>query len=60
MALEGSREGKGEAACAVLYSCIAYITSQQGRVFEVRHQQSLGQTGYKQHHLSDTGTDCVE
>jgi hypothetical protein len=28
-ALEGSREGKGQAACTVLYSCTAYITSQQ-------------------------------
>jgi hypothetical protein len=40
-ALEGSREGKGETACTVLYSCIAYITRQQGRVSEVHHQQSL-------------------
>jgi hypothetical protein len=30
-ALEGSREGKGEAAFAVLYSCIAYVTSRQER-----------------------------
>jgi hypothetical protein len=33
--------GKGEAACTVLYSCVGYVTSQQGRVSEVRYQQSL-------------------
>jgi hypothetical protein len=42
---EGIREGKGEAACTVLYSCISYVISQQGRVSEVRHRQSLARRG---------------
>jgi hypothetical protein len=41
MALEGSREGRGEAVCSVLYSCKAYVTSQHDRVSEVRHRHSL-------------------
>jgi hypothetical protein len=31
MALEGRREGKGEAARRVLHSCTAYVINQQGR-----------------------------
>jgi hypothetical protein len=34
-ALEGCRVGKGEAACTVLYSYKAYVTSQQCRVYRV-------------------------
>jgi hypothetical protein len=44
-ALERSREGNGEAACTVLYSCAAYITSQQGRVSEVHYRHSLVRRG---------------
>jgi hypothetical protein len=43
--LEGSREGKGEPACTVLYSCIAYVTSQQGRFSEVRHRHAMVRRG---------------
>jgi hypothetical protein len=32
MAPDGSTAGKELSACAVLYRCIAYVTSQQGRV----------------------------
>jgi hypothetical protein len=39
--LEVSREGKGEASCAVLYRCTAQVTSQEGRVSEERHRQFL-------------------
>lgn len=39
--LEGSREGKGEAICAVLYSSIAYVAGQQDRFSEVCHWQTL-------------------
>jgi hypothetical protein len=44
MALEGSREDKGEAVCTVLYACIAYFIS-NGRVSEVRQRPSLVRRG---------------
>jgi hypothetical protein len=40
-ALEGSRGGKGEAACTVMYNHTGYVTSQQGRVSIVCNWQSL-------------------
>jgi hypothetical protein len=41
IAPDGSRDGKGEAACTVLYTCTAYVTSQQEKVSEVRHRHAL-------------------
>jgi hypothetical protein len=56
--LEGSREGKGEAASTVLYSCIDYVASNQGRVSEVCQRNSLFRRGMdtvaKQHGGSRT------
>jgi hypothetical protein len=37
----GTEKAKGEGTCTVLYSCVAYVTSQQGTVSEVHHWQSL-------------------
>jgi hypothetical protein len=46
-AVVSSRQGKGEAACTVLYSYIAYVNSKLRQCFRRSPPALLGQTGYR-------------